>query len=457
MSDSDVLYDTGSLPGAANRLLLVSAAFPPHAVVGATRWEQFATRLVADGLAVDVICERPGPGDLVDYSRVEGLPPGIRVIAIAPGEPLLQRAYVRAKRLLHGDTGSTLQSTEIQSSPAATGAQSVQQPDLRERYHYWLSGARAHRWIRAAANAARAHVTAAPDAIVSSGPPHLGHIAGREIAAAFQRPHIIDLRDPWESDLAKWGSPARAVPSAADELSLMKTAAHTIANTPAAEELLLARAPWAADKVSTILNGSDLAIRAPASDRTPFLAVHTGTLHLSRDPRPFLRAARAFVQQAAVAPADWRVVFMGHPAVIAGVPMPRLVEEHGLGTYFDFRPPAPRAEAQALMQRAHMLLAFPGLPTQVPYKIYEYTSFSAWLLAMVGLGSAPATLLAGTSAIVTDGDDEPAILRALHDTWARHGRGEVPTAAGQDGRFLRERQYERLRALLHHAVQGTVR
>ncbi|MCU0624464.1 MAG: hypothetical protein MUF53_11480, partial [Gemmatimonadaceae bacterium] len=237
------------------------------------------------------------------------------------------------------------------------------------------------------------------------------------------------------------------VPSIPDELQLLRDATMTIANTPAAERLLLEREPMAAGKTCTIMNGSDVPVETEAPHGGPFALVHTGTVFSSRDPRPFLRAARAFVDRTGVTPDAWHVTFMGPPVRIAGQALPALVEEMGLGRHFTFLPPGTRAEAHELSRRARMLIAFPGLPTQVPYKIFEYSSFPAWLLAMVGRDSAPADILAGTSAYVTDGDDVPAIADALHHAWKRHLDGERPVAAGADGRFLREKQYERLVAL----------
>jgi hypothetical protein len=451
---ASILYDTGQPTGATRRLLLVSASFPPHAIVGATRWEQFGTRLTADGWAVDVIMEQPGPDVIVDWSRVQALPPGIRAIAISPGEPIAQRLYISGKRAIRGDDKESRMTTSINDASARASGSPSAEPSLRDRYRYWLSGARARRWISAAVSAAKSHVTSPPDIVVSSGPPHLAHLAGAQITAAIGRPHVIDLRDPWDSDLARWGNPRVALPTADDELRLMRSAAHTIANTSAAERLLRERAPWLGSTVSTILNGSDLAIQPAADRNAPFVAVHTGTIFSSRDPRPFLRAARSFIAESAVSPEQWQVVFMGHAAIIGGVPLPTLVEEHHLSAHFTFLPLSCRKDAHDLMRRARLLLAFPGLPTQVPFKIYEYASFSAWLLAMVGRVSAPADLLAGTSALVTDGDDQAAIKTALLETWNRHCRGEVPVAAGADGRFLRERQYERLTGVLDRLTRS---
>ncbi|MCU0636840.1 MAG: hypothetical protein MUE41_18375, partial [Gemmatimonadaceae bacterium] len=180
-------------------MLLVSAAFPPHAIVGATRWEQFSARLVRDGWGVDVVCEQDLRNTALDWSRARALPPGIRVYGMQPGEPAVQRAYISIRRATtrdHALRGATMEVNSAHAAPSR-GA------DIRARYLGWLAQARGTRWVRAAIETAAHCVADAPQLVVSSGPPHVAHLAGRAIARTRGVPHVIDMRDPWASDLSR--------------------------------------------------------------------------------------------------------------------------------------------------------------------------------------------------------------------------------------------------------------
>jgi len=66
--------------------------------------------------------------------------------------------------------------------------------------------------------------------------------------------------------------------------------------------------------------------------------VHTGTLYLDRDPRPFLRAVATVRERNGQAAERLRVVFMGHPAYIAGRRLPEWAADFGLTGCFEERP-----------------------------------------------------------------------------------------------------------------------
>jgi hypothetical protein len=66
------------------------------------------------------------------------------------------------------------------------------------------------------------------------------------------------------------------------------------------------------------------------------------------------------------------------------------------------------------------------------------------VLALVGSESATADILLGSTAIVLDIDDVEGIARSIEECYLRFIQGDLPRAAGYDGRFSRARQAELL-------------
>jgi hypothetical protein len=447
------LYDTGDAPRATRRLLLVSAAFPPHSIVGTARWEQFAIKLVETGWRVDVIMDEPGALGPVDWDRVRSLPPGIRAFTVARAEPVIHRAYLAAKRVAQRSRPAT--ATATAGSDGATDASQTLHdggaaPSIRERYRVWLSGVRAQQWVSASAKCAET-ITESVAVVVSSGPPHTAHVAAHRIAAARNIPHVVDLRDPWEGDSAAAGATGAHPLGPNSERAIVHDAALVIANTPQFAQVLRGRFPSVASRVDTIINGADLPVQSPVprTATTPFRITHTGTLYLDRDPRPFFRATRMLIDRHRLTPQTCRVVFMGHPARVDGRSMEELLGESGLAEFADLLPFGTRSEAHAVMRDAAVLVAFQGSqPHQIPFKVFEYASFPAWLLALVGTDTATSSVLEGSTALVTEIDDVPAIEQALDTAYRSFMRGEVAVPVNADGRLSRQKQFELLSAHL---------
>ena len=128
-----------------------------------------------------------------------------------------------------------------------------------------------------------------------------------------------------------------------------------------------------------------------------------------------------------------------------GVPLTTIAREEGLGAYFRSHGFRPRREAFELLSNATLLVSLP-LRTEVtlPAKLFEYTRFDAWLLALAESGSATAHLLADTGADVVRPDDVDAIESAIANRLAEFRAGVRPVALNRDGRFDRATQSARL-------------
>jgi hypothetical protein len=80
----------------------------------------------------------------------------------------------------------------------------------------------------------------------------------------------------------------------------------------------------------------------------------------------------------------------------------------------------------------------------LPAKLFEYTRFDAWLLALAEPNSATARLLEGTDADVVPAADAAAIERVISARFAEFRAGIRPVALNRDGRFDRTVQSERM-------------
>jgi glycosyltransferase involved in cell wall biosynthesis len=116
------------------------------------------------------------------------------------------------------------------------------------------------RWIGWALAVGRTRREALPSAsiVLSSGPPHSGHLAGARLAARLKVPHVVDLRDdwadnplhrspaPWHGFLDRW----------IEGRALSKTATVVVVTDEAAAELARRR-PELKGRIHVITNGFD--------------------------------------------------------------------------------------------------------------------------------------------------------------------------------------------------------
>ena len=80
----------------------------------------------------------------------------------------------------------------------------------------------------------------------------------------------------------------------------------------------------------------------------------------------------------------------------------------------------------------------------LPAKLFEYTRFDAWLLALADSRSGTARLLADTDADVVVASDTEAIEKVIAARFAEFRAGIRPMALNRDGRFDRATQSARL-------------
>lgn len=456
-------YATPSRP-TPRRLLLVSYHFPPGAAVGGLRWQKLARYAVERGWGLDVITL--DPADLLerDPERLADLPHGVRVFGIPAARLRLEAAGDRLWNLVRGwrpappaarpgpvpgHPARHVVHRESRSRTDATrGAPRLR--DVARAWFAWLDYARGLRWaFDAATRALEIFEPGQHQAVVTCGPPHMVHEAGRRIARATGLPLIVDLRDPWrlvQRLPESIASPLWYLLAAHYERRAVARAALVVTNTEPLQRALVALYPDAASRIITVPNGCDedqVTLIPPVTCR--FLVAYAGTIYLDRDPRTLFRAAARVIATQRLEPRDFGIELMGDVQQFDGASVMGIAREEGVEQYVHLRPAGTRREALQFLSQAQLLVVLPqDSDLAVPAKIFDYMRCDAWVLALARRDSAVELLLRGSRADVFPPDDVPGIARLLADRVTQFRRGDRPVRLSEDPRFCRRTMADRL-------------
>jgi glycosyltransferase involved in cell wall biosynthesis len=429
------------------RLLLISYHFPPGQATGALRWQKFARYAAERGWGLDVVTLDPADLRTPEMDRLKELPSGVRVFGVRqPPPPLADRildtvwgVYRKLRnRQPQVDTETSDQSIPANGArPSDIGREEIRWLPFRTRnliraYHACAAFAREGRWARDAAALAirNARTGLAPSAVISCGPPHMVHEAGRRAARALAIPLIMDLRDPWsltprlpESTASPlWYQLAHRYETRAIAQSTL-----VVANTEAVRQAMQVRFPESAARIIAVMNGFDDEPTPASLPNHRFLMAYAGVIYAGRNPRTLFQATARVIHELQLGPEDIGIEFMGQVSEFNGVSLEAIAAEEGLTGFVRLFPPAPRKEALEFLSGATMLVNLPQeIDMSIPSKIFDYMRFNAWLLVLANQGSAPDLLLRGTTADLIVPDDIERIAAILRKRYLQHVAGQRP-------------------------------
>ena len=436
--------------------LLISYHFPPDPVVGSLRWQEMSRRFAERGWNVDVITRDFSDLAGLDRARLQRLPIGTRVFSVADREPLLnriqRRAWPHVRRLIRRGRANAA------SEPSGSGmSQRSSTPRILREYLTWLEVAHDRNWARAAGRSALALARLRPyGVIISSGPPHLAHLAGAHVVQREPMPFVADMRDPWSlverlshvPVSSVWLSAARKY-----EARVIRAASLITMNTEAACAAMRARYPGAAEKIHVIRNGADDELIPSAPRDGAFRIRFAGSIYLDRDPRLLFRAASRVIRDLELSPAQFKIEFVGDVDRYADTPTLQIAAQEGIAQYVTLGGQLPRREVLGFLAGATMLISLPqDSDFAIPAKIYEYVKMPAWLLILARSGSATAELLAGSDASVVEPTDADTMTATIRQRFLEFRQGCIPSAVGGDGRFDRSVQADKLLQLIAEQV-----
>jgi len=456
------------------RLLLVSYHFPPGQAAGALRWEKLAACAVERGWGLDVVTLDPASLPAADWSRLAALPAGIRVFGVParvhPAERvvrLLSRSYRRlrpaARLRAHHRRDDAPSGADVWALAGLVRRQQVRWRatavrDYVRAFQAWLDFAREGVWSRAAGlTALRLAQPGVHEAIVTSGPPHMVHQAGRLVSRETGLPHVMDMRDPWSlvpGLPVSVASPAWFWLAARYERSAVERAALVVANTEPLRVAMQRLYPTVRGRIIAVLNGCDeeQMPSVPATHR--FTIAYAGSIYIDRNPRIVFRAAARVVRELGLTADQFGFDFIGSVDSFGGVPLDVIAQEEGLAGYLRTRAALPRREALAVLAQATMLLSLPqDIAVCIPSKLFEYMQFDAWLLVLATRDSASELLLRGTAADVVEPEDVDRISHVLRTRYSQFATGVRPRRVAADGRFSRRAQAR----VLFDALEDCVR
>jgi glycosyltransferase involved in cell wall biosynthesis len=299
-----------------------------------------------------------------------------------------------------------------------------------------------------------------PDAIFTTGPPHVIHLLGRRIRRWSGLPWVVDFRDPWVA-----GDPSLTPQRASEreikaEALVMRVASVIVSNTPRCGEFLEHAYPEHAAKMTSITNGCDPESFVPNPNPPlsgPVIEIlHTGTIYKNRPLIPFLEALGSF-DVPVQAGKKLRVRFIGD---LMDESQKKSAEERGHADpnlSISLEGHMPHAESIRAVAQADVLLLLdtPGRRAGVPAKLYEYVGGRRPILALAERDSDVAWVLreSGLPHRVAPPLDREAIKRALTEllqdpATVRCGEGNM---SGQR-RFTRRHVAGELAAVLDSCV-----
>jgi hypothetical protein len=439
------------------RLLLLSYHFPPGTTAGALRWQKLARHAAQWGWGLDVVTLDSASLPAPDLGRLEELPPGTRVFGVPSERPLLDHLVGgcwSAVRSLRVPRFRSRGGEAADAAPPPQSSESFRRDEIRGRvrspsewkraFTAWRAHAGDAHWAHRAARVARPVIDARHAAVVTCGPPHMVHEAGRRLAREFGLPLVVDMRDPWslvERLPFILASPVWLGLSERFERRVLPKAALIVANTPPAAGRLRAAYPALAERIIAVMNGYDEEALPRPTPRTRFVIAYAGTVYLDRNPRGLFRAAARVVRALELRPAEFGVELMGHAEGFDGLSLEAMAEEEGIGAYFQQHPPASRNRALEFLGGASLLVSLPqDSDMAIPSKVFEYLQFDAWVLALASKRSATGMALQQSDADVVEPDDIAGIAEVIRTRVLQFRAGERPQAAPPGGPLSREAQ-----------------
>lgn len=464
-------FHGSATPPGGRRLLLISYHFPPSPEVGGLRWQQLAGHAAEHGWGLDVVTRDPATLQAPDYGRLASLPESVRVFGVQESPSRLEQweqwglslwRSLRPRRPEPGPADPTAARSGSGSRPGSLHRSNIRwfpptPRKLLRAYHAWSLFVPMKHWANLALERARLVMDPALHAaVVTCGPPHPIHEAGRRLAEYSGMPHILDLRDPWslqERVLEPKASPLYFFIERWHERRCVAKAALIVSNTAPATSALRQTYPDAPGRFLTVLNGFDESAVPGCPARSRFVIAYAGSIYFDRNPRLLFRAVARLITAEALTPLDIALHFVGNVEHFDGISLRDMAREEGVEDFLSLQARLPREGLLQVLEQASMLVSLPqDSHMAIPSKIYEYMPFHASLLAMAEPGSATAQLLAGSGAEIAAPEDVDSMAEIVARRYHEFNAGRIPTPLAEDRSFSRGQQAD----ILFTAIEETV-
>ncbi len=265
-------------------------------------------------------------------------------------------------------------------------------------------------------------------------------------------PLVLDFRDAWTlaPNPIAYVHPALRRRNERLEEEAFRAADRVVTATEGIAEQYAAKYPFAEEKLVPILNGFDCDDLPRRAEPFPkFTIAYTGFFYGAQSPETFARALGRIVREELVPPGELEFLWAGRDAPWVHAMLGR----EGAGSVVRYIGLVPKAEADALLARSHLLFFLLGENERVSQtriltgKIFPYLASGRPILAVAPPGDARDLIeaYAGEAVIVENGDVD-GVVDAILGAFARWKAGSPPAEAGPRTQEFRRRYNYRVRA-----------
>ena len=269
-------------------------------------------------------------------------------------------------------------------------------------------------------------------AILTSGPPLSGHLAGVPLRRRFPVAWLADFRDPWTlNPYQTQHSGIRLRIEQKMESAVFRTCDAILANTETAGGLLTSHFPQHSAKVTVLGNGFDPTEfpSIPSLHNPRMVLTHSGNFYQERSPLPLLAAVDRLLRSRPELRRELLIRFVGGMDPINRQRIEEACCESPLRDVLAIEPFVSYSENRDRIASSDALLLITdpgeGGRLQVPAKLFEYMAASRPILAIVPPGAAADIVRRTRTGAVVEPADVESIQFALLDHLQRFRQGSL--------------------------------
>jgi glycosyltransferase involved in cell wall biosynthesis len=445
-------------PPPARTVLMVSYAFPPEAYVGGRRTLKYCKYLGQFGWRPIVVTIKPRSDAFQDQRLAEQLPDDVLVLRTRDWDAatLVDTVSRWMEPLKRRSASNAVGRPEVRSpEPGARASLFSRAKEMVRRL--LLESPDSHiLWVPLAIlRGARVLLTQQVDVIYSSSPPHSSHLAAYVLAKCFRKPHVVDFRDPWVTEIGlfqRW--------QAAAKRAVVTNAARVVVVSPGEPDDLRAEVPELnAGRMAVLTNGYDpddfSTDRGPEPDPRYFTITHAGTLYRETGQELFHALEELIASDPSLAKV-LRVNLVGeidaeHRAIVHRLEQTGVVRSLGLQPHQATIAAVQASDVLLILQRGGTAAA-----SHLPAKVFEYLFAAKPILAIAAPGVLSDLLRASGLGVTVAPHDASGLATTIQALYRDHQSGQLRRQPDTVyiSRFDRRNLTARFADLLEETVHG---
>jgi len=404
-----------------NKFLLISYAFPPMGVVGSIRPYKVCRHLPSRGWVPIVLTSYPRQGLYLDHTLLEKIPKGVRIY---------RAKYINVVQSYQKLKEKWLKGCGRQEANERLLPMFGSEVDKEARFSFKRKLKRAflsffstpdHQvfWNIAVLKTGTRILRRNSDIrlIMTTSPPHSSQMGGALLARMFNKPYIVDFRDPWW-DIAKnrYGCVRSRLEKKLESI-IIRGAEFVVSSTECySRELAKRYGSIGKGKFITIRNSfePELFEQIGVRKRRKFTLCYLGILYPEYNPYVFFEALAEWLTNDSNARENTEVLLVGTVDSVTS----RVIKKLNLKDVVRILPRMSHDEAISQAKSSDMLLMLLGCDKKVPKgcvpsKLYEYLGCKRPILALVPEGEAANIVRQTQTGYVVSSDDKAKMKEIL--------------------------------------------